>query len=129
MKQTRHLLIGGVALVPGRLRNAGPAMVAVCDRLEPLLAKAGWFPQAPFSTISLIFRFSAESTPTVEFQPINIQHNELPVAVALNMSDLMGKSEAELISQFMEATLGALRDIALRYELPLIEPTMHEPAG
>jgi hypothetical protein len=48
MVNERILLIGGVALVRGRVRDAGPVMVEICKGLEPLLRESGYVYSAPF---------------------------------------------------------------------------------
>ena len=52
----RRLLIGGAGVVKGRVANSGRLMVSICDEIEPILESSGWFPAAPFQTVSLITR-------------------------------------------------------------------------
>lgn len=86
MEQKRKLLIGGVALVMGNVRNAGEAMVAVCDELDPILIESGWFPAAPFKYISLIIRYGVKTDLKPEFQPIIKKYGELPVAIVMGIA-------------------------------------------
>ena len=60
MKKKRTLLIGGVFLIPGRLKLASPLMVEICDEFEPELLQHEYVRDAPFDTVSLILRFGEE---------------------------------------------------------------------
>ena len=117
MKQKRHLLIGGVGLVKGKIRNDGIAMVAVCDFLEPLLA--GCLNDAPFDTISLIIRYGAESKDEIEIGRIDQFHAELPVAVQVDIAEFQSiqSDSTELRSAFLAQTIRALHAVAEKYNL------------
>ena len=126
MKATakRHILIGGVALIKGRIRNDGMSMVRICDLLEASVAS--WISDAPFDTISLIVRYGEDTTDGVEIGAINTRHSELPVAVQVALSELQSaQSDAdELDSIFRHHTLRALREVGSRFALgPLTEGT------
>lgn len=115
--QKRRLLIGGVSLIRGRLRNSGMAMVRVCDSLEPLMS--AWLADAPFHTISLIVRYGTSTTAEVEIGRIDKRHSELPVAVQVALSDLQDvqSDETQLDEIFCSHTLRALEGVGLRYSL------------
>ena len=117
--EKRHILIGGVALIKGRLRNDGMAMVRVCDSLEP--AMVSWLSAAPFDTVSLIVRYGTNTTDDVEIGRINRRYSELPVAVQVALSELQAaqSDEASLDSVFRHHALRALREVGIRYSLGL----------
>ena len=119
MTQNRNLLIGGVALVKGKLKNAGPAMVEVCDDLDSLLATAKFFEKAPFRCVSLIIRYGLTNKTEPEYQPVVKKYGELPVTVELSMDMLKSADKkGELKQVFFLATLEVLIDIANKYNLP-----------
>ena len=120
MEQKRKLLIGGVALVVGNVRNAGEAMVAVCDELDPILAESGWFPFAPFKYVSLIIRYGDKIDLNPEFQPIIKKYGELPIAVELKVEDIRAvhRDKIKLVNLFRQVALKALLAVAGKYGLP-----------
>ena len=118
MQNERILLIGGVGLVRGRVRDSGPVMVEICDELEPLLRECGYSKSAPFKTVSLILRFGTQRKLEPEYGPLDRRHSELPVSVELEMGKLRRMSREEVKRDFMIATLAILVDVAQRYGLP-----------
>jgi hypothetical protein len=117
MINKRHLLLGGVGIVKGKIRNDGAAMVAVCDTLEPFLS--GCFSDVSFDTISVTIRYSAETIDEVEIGRIDKTHRELPVAVQVAISDLQAiQSEPEVLqSAFQNQALKALSAVAEKFDL------------
>ena len=120
MAHNRNLLIGGVALVMGKLKGDGPAMVDVCDELDPLLVSIGFFNEAPFKCVSLIIRYGLVNNTKPEYQPIIKRHGELPVAIELDMTMLKSAAKnGSLKSIFLLAMLEVLIDVGNRYHLPI----------
>lgn len=117
IEEKRHILIGGVALIKGRVSNVGMAMVRVCDSLEPSMVS--WLADAPFHTVSIIVRFGAHTTDLVEVGRISKKHSELPVAVQVALSELQDvqSDETRLDSILRDHTLRALREVGIRYSL------------
>ena len=118
MPEQRILLIGGVSLIKGRVREAGPAMQEICNELEPILKQAGFIDNAPFNTVSLIIRFGEKTDLTPDYEPINKRHSELPIAVEMELSELRLASREVVKNAFMQATIEVLIDIAKKYQLP-----------
>ena len=118
MQNERVLLIGGVGLVRGRVRDSGPVMVEICDELEPLLRESGYSDSAPFRTVSLVLRFGNEKNLEPEYGPVDKKHSELPVSVELEMGTLRRMSREAVKREFLTATLSILIDVARRYDLP-----------
>lgn len=119
MEQKRKLLIGGVALVMGRLRGGGAAMVEICDELEPLLTSSGFLDNASFDVVSLIIRYGLVNRTKPEYQRINKRYSELPIAVELDMDMLLAAGKKKLKDIFHLATLVALIDVGKKYNLPI----------
>lgn len=119
--QNRRLLIGGVALVMGGLKHDGAAMVEVCDELGPFLESLGYFEEAPFKYVSLIFRYGLVNNTQPEYQRILKKHGELPIAIELDMKMLKAADKIDkerLKSVFTIGTLEALIDVGRKYSLP-----------
>ncbi|WP_419227318.1 Imm39 family immunity protein [Alteromonas sp. OM2203] len=118
MSEKRILLIGGVSLIKGRVKEAGPVMKEICDELEPLLQDIGFVDSAPFKTVSMIIRFGEKTDLTPEYEAINKRYNELPVAVEMELAEFRVASKDVVKSAFVKATIDVLLDIAKKYDLP-----------
>lgn len=127
-KERRILLIGGVGLVKGRVRDAGVVMVQICDELEPILRDLCFTRNAPFRTVSLILRFGTQRGINPECQPIDKSHDELPMTLELEMQSLKEMNRDELKNEFMVATLEALIIAGQKYGLPtdVLERSLRE---
>ena len=109
-------MLGGVGLIKRRVK-AGPSMVSVLTKLNPVMRAIGWLEQAPFKTVHLILRYG-DAKPTTFFRPIIKQHSELPVARELSAVECETASRAgNLEAVFMRETLLALKDVAEKYGL------------
>lgn len=118
MSEQRILLIGGVSLVKGRVREAGLVMQKICNELEPFLKEIGFVDNAPFKTVSMIIRFGEKTNLNPEYEPINKRHSELPVSVEFKLSSLCTASKEAVKNAFVKATIDVLADVAHRYNLP-----------
>lgn len=114
----RILLIGGVSLVKGRIRDAGLAMVDVCDALEPLLREIDFNRSTPFTSVSLVLRFGSQRCLIPEYRSIDVAHAELPVSVELDMKTLQRMTRDELTREFTVATIEALVHVGGRFGIP-----------
>ncbi|MBW2647103.1 MAG: immunity protein 39 [Deltaproteobacteria bacterium] len=117
MTTKRHLLIGAVGLVKGKVREDGKAMVSICDELEPYFVSENLLEGAPFQVISLIVRYG-----TIMMEPelgkINRRYSELEVAVELPMGEVKKLNYDELRERFKKVTMDALIAVARKYDLP-----------
>lgn len=118
MSEQRILLIGGVSLVKGRVREAGLVMQEICNELEPLLKEISFVDNAPFKTVSMIIRFGENTNLNPEYEPINKRHSELPVAIELELASLRTASKEVVKDAFVKATIDVLADVARKYNLP-----------
>ena len=118
MATQRILLIGGVSLIKGRVREAGIVMQEICNELEPILKEIGFVNNAPFNTVSLIIRFGENNNLVPEYGPINKRYSELPVAIEFELEGLRLANKDAVKSEFVAATLSVLLDVAKKYALP-----------
>ena len=120
MAHNRKLVLGGVALVKAKLKNTGPAMVRVCDELEPVLIASDWFPAAPFRRVGLILRYGLKTESEPHYQRINKTHGDLPIAVEVDTNHLLDiHTDPERLKVFFKrVTINCLLSVARRYDLP-----------
>lgn len=104
----------------GRLKNAGAAMVEVCDELDPVLTATKFAEKAPFKYVSLIIRYDIKNDTKPKYQGIAKKYGELRIAVELDMTLLKSASKnGTLKTVFQIATLDALIDVGEKYQLPV----------
>ena len=118
MTEQRILLIGGVSLIKGRVKEAGPAMKEICDELEPMLQEIGFVNNAPFKTVSMVIRFGEQTNLIPDYDPINKRYSELPVAVEMELSSLRMANKETVKSAFIRVAIDVLLDVAKKYQLP-----------
>ncbi len=119
MTKKRHILIGAVGLVKGKVREDGKAMVSICDELEPYFKSNNMLEKAPFQVISFIIRYGSKSGKP-ELGRINRRYSELEVAIELPMEEVRKLKYDTLRERFRNATLVALIAVAKKYDLPYI---------
>ena len=112
----RFLLLGGTGTVPGRIRNAGPALVAVCDELDPLLSENGFRTAAPFERIDGIIRFVGRCSDQFAIGPI--REGGLQITMEAEMAPLQRAPLSEVTNAFRSVTVRALLEVAKQYRLP-----------
>lgn len=113
------VILGGVGLIKGSIRNAGPSMVEISQELNPYLVKDGFLADAPFDLLNGIIRYGTKFDPHAEVGPIDIRHNELPFAMEVELVPLKRASKEEAKAEFLKALIPALFAISLEYELPV----------
>lgn len=116
MTVKRHLLIGAVGLVKGRVRDDGKAMVSICDELEPHFVDKKLLDGAPFDVISLILRYGTKET-GAKIGRINKRHAELEVAIELPMEEVRALQYGALRQRIRNVTLDALIAVSDKYDL------------
>lgn len=120
MRHNRKIVIGGVALVIGRLKGDGAAMVQICDELDPLLDTSEFVSNAPFKFVSLIIRYGTKVEIVPVYQGIAKKNGALRIAIELDMNDLKAANKKGTLKDvFAVATLKALIDVGKKYHLPV----------
>lgn len=120
MAHDRKLVLGAVALVRKRVRNTRPAADMAREAIEPILVKSGWFPDAPFRWVGIIFRYGLVTDPDPEFGQIHPDERDLPIARELDVNELLAvhRDVDALARHFRIRTLECLLAVATRYDLP-----------
>ena len=119
MRPDSCLVLGGVGLIRGSVRHAGPAMVEIFDEINPYLVGDGFVANAPFKLLNGIIRFGTKFDPHAKVGPIDKRNNELPFAVEVEMARVSRASKEEAKAEFLKALIPALFAISLEYELPV----------
>lgn len=117
-KHGRKLVLSAVALVPGRVRHSAAAAAEVRELLEAMMIRSAFLADAPFSWVGLMLRYGERNQEAPEYDEIDAEDGELPVAIELDMKDLQRASKGEVQRRFLVATLRSLIDIGRRYNLP-----------
>ncbi len=117
-EKKRHLLIGGVGMVRGKVKHSGSAMLNLCDDLEPKIVGTAFLKNAPFETVSLVIRFG-EIRGLPEIGRINRVHSELYVAIETPMSEVRSMELGDLTDRFRQLTLSCLMHVAIVYGLDI----------
>ncbi|RCS44180.1 hypothetical protein DTL42_17875 [Bremerella cremea] len=113
------VVLGGVGLIKGSIRHAGPVMVEISQELNPYLVKDKFLADAPFDLLSGIIRYGTMFDPHAEVGPIDKRNNELPFAMEIELAPLKRASREEVKAEFLKALIPALFAISLEYELPV----------
>jgi Immunity protein 39 len=123
MRHDRKLVISDVALVKGRFKSVGPAIDSIRDELEKLLIESDFLDQAPFRWIGLIIRLGLMDHWTPEYQRINKKYGDLPIAIEVDVSELVDADAETIRASFRAASLEALIHVGNKYSLP-VQPLM-----
>lgn len=119
MRPDLNLVLGGVGLIKGDIRESGQAMVAITKEINPFLVEDDFLANAPFKMLHGIIRFGTEFDPYAEVGPIDKKHDELPFAVEVEMTPLKRAPMEEVKAEFLRALIPALFAISIEYELPV----------
>ena len=118
MRPDLNVVLGGVGIVPGDIREASSAMVEITTEINPYLVEDGFLANAKFKLCHGIIRFGAKCDPFAQIGPISKRHNELQFAVEVEMGPLKRASRDVVKAAFLKALIPCLFAIAVKYELP-----------
>lgn len=71
MRPDLNVMLGGVGLIKGSIREAGPAMVEITTELNPYLVEDGFLADAPFKLLHGIVRFGTKLDPHSQIGPVD----------------------------------------------------------
>lgn len=113
------VLIGGVGLVKGRIKNIGQAMVSVCDEVKTVIEQSNAFEDMPFKEINMVIRWAEESVSEPEIGPLHKSKQSLDVATTISLRE--GKAvenNPDRLKSLVKAELTkALNSIEVKYGL------------
>jgi Immunity protein 39 len=112
------IVLGGVGLVKGSIRNAGSVMVEICQELNPIMLRDGFLANAPFKLLSGIIRYGTKCDSFPEKPRIDKRHHELQFAVEVNMPELRAFSRTQVKQSFLQVLRPALYSISAEFDLP-----------
>lgn len=116
----KEILIGGIGLVVGTLRNVGKVMVALCDELEPEFERTGFLDNAPFKVVHLMVRFGTDWGEP-DLGRIIKRYSELEAGIEVPMSAVrkaIRRNDVDVLdSVIRKATLRVLVAVSQKYEL------------
>ena len=94
------VLIGGVGLVKGRIKNIGQAMVTVCDEVKPIIEKTHAFDGLPFNEINMVIQWAEHAIEEPEIGPLRKSKKSLDVATTISLSTgkAVENNEQELVA-------------------------------
>lgn len=118
MRPDLNIVLGGVGLVEGDIRESGFAMVEITKEINPYLVNDGFLANAKFKLCHGIIRFGTKCDPFAQIGPISKRHNELRFAVEVEMGPLKRASREAVKAAFLKALIPCLFAIAVKYELP-----------
>ncbi len=118
MGHNRKLVLGGVSLVKIRLRHTGSALASVGAELENVLIEENFFQDAPFRWIGLILRYGIKNDSEPQYDKIDKNDGELPIAIEVDMNPLVNADLVTLLPVFRQRCLIALIHVANKYGLP-----------
>jgi hypothetical protein len=113
------ILIGGVGLIKGRVKNIGQAMVSVCDEVKPVIEQSNAFEDMPFNEINMVIRWAEEGINEPEIGPLRKSKQSLDVATTISLRE--GKAvenNPEQLKSLVKAELAkVLKAIEVKYGL------------
>lgn len=109
----------GVSLTTARVpRHDLEAFKMVERELEPILEESGYLVDAPFSWVTLAIRYGLKNEEKPRYMAINKKYGDLPLAIEVDVHEMLGASLEELQKIFRFAALRALIHAGERYNRP-----------
>lgn len=81
------VLIGGVGLIKGQIKNIGQAMASICEEVKPIIEQNRAFDEMPFKEINMVIRWGEERIEAPEIGPLRKAKNCLEVATTISFSE------------------------------------------
>ena len=100
MRPDMNVVLGGVSLIKGDIRESGHAMVEITKEINPYLVEDRFLADAPFKLLNGIIRFGTKVDPFAEVGSVDKRNNELPFAVEVEMAPLRRASKDEVKAAF-----------------------------
>ena len=81
------VVIGGVGLVNGRVKNIGQAMVSVCDEVKTVIEQTKAFEGMPFTEINMIIRWADDAIEDPKIGPLRKAIQSLEAATTISLAE------------------------------------------
>jgi len=113
------VLIGGVGLVKGRIKNIGQAMASVCEDVKPVIEKNRVFEGMPFKEINMVIRWGDERMEAPEIGPLRRTQKSLEVATTISLEEgkAVENSPEKLKGMIKGELIKVLRELETKYGL------------
>src|SRR5918996_1898713 len=118
MAHNRKLVLSAVSLTKARVRGDGPVAEEVRDDLEKSLIDSGYLEQAPFRWVGLVLRYGLKNDSEPTYRPIDRKDGELPLAIEIDVHEILSGDKAAMKRAFMRAALTALIHAGRKFGLP-----------
>lgn len=109
----------GVSLTMARVPKATlDAFKVVEEEIEPILEDIGYLEDAPFSWVTLAIRYGLKNEEKPHYMAVNKKYGDLPLAIEVDVHEMLGASLDELQRIFRSAALRALIHAGERFGRP-----------
>ncbi|MCP4679875.1 MAG: immunity protein 39 [Deltaproteobacteria bacterium] len=117
-KHDRKLGLCGAALTTTRIPNFDIEVgTTVRDDLEEVMLECGFLEDAPFEWVTISLRYGLKNENEPHYEPINKEYGDLPLAIELDTSELVGCRREEMQEAFEVAALKALVHAGRKFNL------------
>lgn len=119
MGHNRRLAFSGAAMTNARLRGKKTFVAAevVRDELENELIAYDYFAGAPFTNVGISIRYGLKYDHEPVYWKIDRAHQELPLAIEVDVHDMLEASQEQMNAIFRKAALRALVHAGDKYGL------------
>jgi hypothetical protein len=122
MGHNRRLAFSGAAMTNARMRGKKDFVAAdiVRDELEDELIASDYFAGAPFTNVGISIRYGLKYDAVPVYWKIDKVHQELPLAIEVDVQDMLVADQEGMNAIFRKAALIALIHAGKKYELKTI---------
>jgi len=119
-KHSRKLGLIGVSLTKAKPpRYSLDVAPEIQDEIESLIVSSGYLTGAPFEWVTVSLRYGLKNENKPHYQRISKKYGDLPLAIELDMHELINADRDQLKRLFTLATLKALIHAGKKYKLPI----------
>ena len=118
----RYYVIGGVALIRGRISGFQPAMIAAAGSANDAMHAVEWKGSVPCQNVNHVIRYGADAKKEVEVR-LNRQRGEIEVATQISLPDArkLESEPAALRELCTEEINRVFSELASRYDFPALK--------
>jgi hypothetical protein len=90
----------------------------VRDEIEGIMIASEYLAAAPFEWVTISLRYGLKNEEEPDYDPVNKQYGDLPLAIELDTNELVNASREEMKRAFEIAALKALIAAGKKFNLP-----------